>query len=182
MSVLFLCLINIFYICGMEAWKKIPGYEYEASNLGAIRRLPKPYVFYEGIKQGVILKSSNNGGYRQVVIQSNGPKTIKVHRLVALAWLPNPLNKETVNHKNGIKHDNRVENLEWATRSENTKHKYIIGLQSNKGENHPCHKLTNADVLVIRKNKNKLKCIADMYGVSSSVIWSIKNNRTWKHL
>lgn len=73
------------------------------------------------------LKLSKKGhqGYLKVNI---GDKSMFVHRLVAIAYLPNPDNKETVNHINGIKDDNRLENLEWCTRSENSKHAYNTGL------------------------------------------------------
>lgn len=68
-------------------------------------------------------------GYHRVTLYNNGKsKHIPVHRLVANAFIPNPENKPTVNHKNGDKSDNRVSNLEWSTRSENSQHAYDNGL------------------------------------------------------
>lgn len=174
----------------MELWLSIPGFNgYEVSSIGNVKSSDKNCILKGGkfVRKGKILKSSNNGGYRQVVLYANNitPVTIKVHRLVALAFIPNPENKETVNHKNGIKNDNRVENLEWATRSENTKHKYIIGIDSNKGTRHPNSKLTEKDVLKIRTFTTDIKTrisLSIRYGVSTSHIFSIQTRKSWKHI
>lgn len=106
-----------------ETWRPVKGYEghYEVSNLGNVR----------SIKFGktLILKASYTRGYKQVYLYLNGKsKHSPIHRMVAESFIDNPLNKEQVNHKNGIKDDNRLENLEWVTRSENTKHAIKMGL------------------------------------------------------
>lgn len=103
----------------VEIWKDIEEYpNYKVSNLGRIKhyeRLLRPHI--------------NKYGYGVVLLYNNGKrKKYLVHRLVAFAFIPNPLNKPQINHINGIKTDNRVENLEWATFSENMLHAYRTGI------------------------------------------------------
>lgn len=100
-----------------EVFKAIPGYEgmYEASTFGRIQSLMR--------RQTVILKPTKNlYGYPSFMLTKKN--RFLVHRAVALAFLPNPENKPHINHINAIRHDNRIENLEWCTRSENMKHAY----------------------------------------------------------
>lgn len=112
----------------MAEWKVIDGYpNYLINRLGVIKSI-KP-----GTKYKSHLKPSNCGsGYPSVcLVNESGNKTQTVHRLVAKAFIPNPLNKRTVNHINGKKGDNRAENLEWLTHGENNKHSYDIGLSDH---------------------------------------------------
>lgn len=99
-----------------EIWKPIYGYGniYEISSLGNIRKLDGGSV------------NVNKGDYKTISVRKHG--IVSIHRLVANAFIPNTENKPEVNHINGIKTDNRVENLEWCTRSENVKHAYDTGL------------------------------------------------------
>lgn len=110
-----------------EIWKPITNYEflYEVSNLGNIKSL-----FYKTTRKERILKPyANSKGYNQVRLCSNGKNTkYLVHRLVAFAFINNIENKPQINHINGVKNDNNINNLEWATGSENQKHAFLCGL------------------------------------------------------
>lgn len=140
----------------MEEWKPVVRYEglYEVSNLGNVRAVEKlrrgrsrsgrEFVYIR--KAGPLKKILKSIGYEQVGLGKRGVMRCElVHRLVAEAFLPNPLNKPQVNHKNGVKHDNRLENLEWATSSENGLHAYrvlgVVPQQLGKfGEHHSTSK------------------------------------------
>ena len=109
-----------------EEWRPIKGYEglYEVSNMGRVKSLHR--------HQSAILKQGmGHSGYMGVSLYKNGTRNrTLVHRLVATAFIQNPYNYEIVNHKDGNKNNNIVDNLEWCTSSYNTKHAYRIGLMN----------------------------------------------------
>ena len=98
-----------------EVWKDIPEFDqYEVSDLGNVRNKKS---------QRVMIKFQSDSGYQRITLRCNKKYVTRdVHRLVALAFLPNPEGKATVNHKNRVKNDNRLENLEWATQREQILH------------------------------------------------------------
>lgn len=116
----------------MEVWKDIKGYEglYQVSNLGRVKSLKRQRdvnLLYSNTATvpEKILKYGTSQGYLAVTLAKNKVnKKIRVHKLVALNFIPNPENKPYINHKDGNKHNNNVENLEWITPKENTKHAY----------------------------------------------------------
>ena len=119
-----------------EMWKWIPNYEglYQASNHGRIKRVrseKKDARNRTRIKNEVILKPYLNNTDRELVrLSKNGKtKTFLVYRLVAITFIPNPLNKKTINHINGNHKDNKIENLEWCSFSDNMKHSWDNGLR-----------------------------------------------------
>ena len=114
-----------------EIWKKVNNYpNYEISSLGNLRR------------NGKLLKPGYrpSGKYKFTLSKNNITKQITRYRLVAEAFIPNPYNKETVNHIDGNKSNDCVDNLEWATLSENIQHCWDIGLKNYDGINNPNYK------------------------------------------
>jgi hypothetical protein len=105
-----------------EIWKDIPNYEglYQVSSKGNVRRIT--------LRPHILNQSLSNCGYKRVVLcKNNTPRVFSVHRIVAEVFIDNPDNKPTVNHIDGNKENNSIDNLEWATRSEQEKWKYKLG-------------------------------------------------------
>lgn len=116
----------------VEIWKFINGYEdlFEISSKGKIRTLYKKHMNkYIKLPQYIYSTlTEDKDGYLTKIFEyyKNNKKNIKIHRLVATYFIPNPLNLPCVNHINGVKSDNRVENLEWVSVKENNEHSYRV--------------------------------------------------------
>lgn len=180
----------------MEIWKDILGYEgyYQVSNLGNVKSLdrvretlPTAKKQFKTFNEGRVLipKESNRGYLRYALTKEGKTKYLSAHRLVAQSFIPNIKDKPDVNHINGIKTDNRIENLEWCTGSENIKHNYVLGIMNQKGDKNNCAILTIEQVKEIKvKLLNGItpRQISEQYPIHRTSVYDIKKGRNWNHV
>ena len=152
-----------------ELWKDIKGFEglYQISSFGNVRSIPRPKS--KGGMMKLLLIPRNN--YFLIKLHKNGVETRHfIHKLVASAFIPNPLNKPQVNHKNGNKLDNRVTNLEWVTCKENIEHAYRHRLHKTR------QVIQSKSGCIVRVYRNSLFASKET-GIIQSSIWYCLNGR-----
>ncbi|PCK81228.1 HNH endonuclease signature motif containing protein [Rhizobium sophoriradicis] len=183
----------------MAEWKtiEVKGFSFSVCDDGTIVR-PRRETSYEVVRRGKHQKveavfaerrlspCKNRVGYLEVATRGDGrPHKFAVHRLVAQAFAPGYSPDLHVNHINGDKTDNRVENLEWVTKGENTKHAWRNNLIPLVGESHPGSKLTNKRVSYIKKLLQtgvSASSAAVVAGVSVRMICKIRDGKAWSHI
>lgn len=182
-------LLSAWQESQVEFWLPIKGFEgYDISSFGRVRSWRRRYGRQSTPR--IMVPTLTQWGYLRIRLRrSDGiDVSIGVHRLVALAFISNPMNLEQVNHKNVIKADNRLDNLEHMSRSQNIKHAYDNGLFGDvrKGEKNKFSKLTNAQVVdIFRRGKSGYRQgarLAREYGLDKSVVNKILARKAWKHL
>lgn len=170
----------------IEVWKDVVGYEdyFQVSNTGKIfsKRTKKELKLHTN-KNGYIVFATRFGG------RNGKNKCLRVHILVANAFIDNIYNKPTVNHIDGDKKNNNVTNLEWATNSEQQLHAHSIGLHINKkGQDVYNSKFTNEDIDYIRnvytpRHKDYSgHALARKFDVHHSTIMKIVNKKTYNNV
>lgn len=164
----------------VEVWKDVVGYDgkYQVSCLGRIKSL------YKRRSSRILSQKNDRDGYLSICLcKNNMKKHFRTHRLVCDSFIENPSSLPVVNHINGIKNDNRVENLEWTSVLENIRHSWKTGLSNRKiGENNFHSKLTEKIVLEIRSSSLSRKELANTYKVSPELIGLVINRKSWIHI
>ena len=170
-----------------EIWKDIEGYEglYQVSNLGRVKSLDRIDCRGQHLKGKLIKPLPTKQEYVRVGLCKNGiRKHFMIHRLVAQAFIPQHI---TVNHKDGNKSNNTVDNLEWLSQKENNIHAYRTGLKPH-GTQRKDAKLNEQQVKEIRSNyipndrNYSTRALARKYGVHPSIIQRVVNNKAYKNI
>lgn len=177
----------------MEQWKKLEEFgNYQVSNFGRVKSndfILKTPTGQSWVRKGKILKPyKSKKGYLLCDLRIGGKrKIIPVHRMVALAFIPNIQNKPQINHKDGNKENNNVDNLEWCTNSENQLHAFKNGLQKGNFSHHNS-KLTLEQVLYIKNNcvvgskKNGMQTMAKKFNISTSSVKQIMLGKSYRYI
>lgn len=174
-----------------EEWRDIKGYEglYQISNFGNCRSLGRANIYKDNrvhVLNGKNLKSYIRGKYSCVMLYKNKlGKNFYLHVLVIENFIGNKPFGKQVNHIDGNKNNNRIDNLEYITPSENMFHSSKLGLAVT-GERHYCHKLTESKVIEIRKRYKEgnvtVRALAREYGVTQRTMQQVIEKSTWRFI
>lgn len=169
------------------SWSSVVGYEdfYEVSTQGEVRSVDRAVYTKNGVKRNLKGKNlkliDHTSGYLMVSLCR---KLFLVHRLVAITFLDNHEGKPTVNHKDGVKTNNALSNLEWATYQENTEHAFKVGLNTHVGEEHTLSKWTTKEIEDIRSMwrdwTGTQRAFADLWSMSYPNMCRILNLKQWR--
>jgi hypothetical protein len=178
----------------MEKWKDVPGYEgyYQVSDIGNVKSMSRliqriyknktPSCFFS--KEKILKPVRKSKGYYHLTLHKDGiAKQATIHRLVMSAF--SGVSSMEINHKDGIKANNVLENLEYCDRKHNVRHSFKLGLnkpRTLRGEKNPMSKLSKQDVMQIKKLISQgisQKKIGDMFGVAQTSIHNIHKKKTW---
>lgn len=180
----------------IEEWRDVVGYEglYMVSDIGRVKTLSRTYRSGENlwntrvIRERILCQAKMPDGYRTVQLSLNGSrKMFSAHRLVGMAFIPNPENKPQINHINGIKSYNSLHNLEWNTFSENQNHAIRLGL-CKVGSKRKNAVLTEEIVaqIWVKKKETGYGCVrlANLFfpTIPKNVIDHVLSGRNWKHV
>jgi len=159
-----------------EVWKDITGFKgkYQVSNLGRVKSL----VRYKVKKERILSYRPNNKGYNRIgLTKNNKSKDFLIHRLVAQAFISNPDNLDTVDHRDNNKDNNFVKNLRWLSNLANWK-------RSNMGEDNPKSKMTKEKVKQLRglylTGNYTYKELGEKFNISKAQAWVINTKKNWK--
>ena len=170
-----------------EIWKDIQGYEgfYQISNFGRVKSLGGICGTCKRKEKIRALHHTKDGYVKVRLLRNSNDKTYRVHRLVAEAFIPNPNGYDTVNHIDGNKDNNCVDNLEWCDRNKQMQHAYKLGL---KQPVHTNRKLSDDDIRYIRKNYKWQSqefgtvALSKKFGVTNKVIGDVVRGIHYKNV
>ena len=177
-----------------ETWRDIKGYEglYAISSTGRVKRLARNRIIATGVnkplKEKMIKTFKGKHGYIHVNLWKNGQmKQHRIHRLIMLAHTEKPQNKNVINHIDGDKTNNILENLEWCTPKENSHHAYTTGLAKGKqGIENSQGRLTSKEIIAIRElystGKFTQKELSERFEISTGHVSDIINRKRWSWL
>lgn len=175
-----------------EIWKDVIGYEglYQVSSLGRVKKLPEPKRKDKkgriwGRDGRMLSPGRNSKGYYSITLTKNKmPQSIKLHRLVLTHFKPNPSELPEINHIDGNKLNNNIDNLEWCTRQQNIDHAVQNKLMYTRRGAECSKKLTEEDAKFIITNKGRNNAVELMarFNIKRATVYNIQYGLSWRHL